>query len=153
VEQNYSSTATWNWNTSGIKTGTYTIFIGARTAGTIPTNGYDTYKMISYTINAIPPSTGVTLTPSLASPQLAGTNITFTAAGAGGSGGYDYRFWLQPPGGSWAVKQNYGNGATMAWNTAGLAAGTYNVEVDAKSAGSSPSAGYDVVKVISFTIK
>src|SRR5690242_14597396 len=58
------------------------------------------------------PATGVTLTPNLPSPQLAGTTITFTATGAGSSG-YDYRFWVKPPGGTaYTVAQNYGLGPT-----------------------------------------
>ena len=99
-----------------------------------------------------PPATGVTLAANVPSPQRAGTTVTFTAAGSGGSGSYDYKFWLQPPGEAWSVEQDYGHDATWTWNTAGLAPGTYNLEVYAKTAGTSPSAGYDAYKTATFTL-
>ncbi|RNC69234.1 MAG: M6 family metalloprotease domain-containing protein, partial [Desulfuromonadales bacterium] len=112
IKQAYSSSATWTWNTSGLAAGTYTIQVWARSAGTSPAAGYDTYKATTFTVSSLPAASGVTLTPSVSSPQNAGTSVTFTAAGAGGTGSYDYQFWLLPPGGSYSIKQAYSSSAT-----------------------------------------
>src|SRR5438552_7821783 len=44
-----------------------------------------------------------------------------------------------PPGGSWTVKQPFSPTTTWTWNTAGYAAGTYQVGVWAKASGSANS--------------
>jgi hypothetical protein len=72
----------------------------------------------------------VTLTPSVASPQAAGTPVTFTAAGQGSSG-YQYRFWLDSGAGP-VVVQDYGVGAS--WTLPGTAAvGSYRVIVHVRT--------------------
>ena len=43
------------------------------------------------------PATGATLDAGPASPQAAGTAITLSAAGAGGSGIYEYQFYIKGP--------------------------------------------------------
>jgi hypothetical protein len=49
---------------------------------------------------ALPPSpaNGATLFSSLASPQFAGASVTFIGVGSGGTGTYEYRFWLNSGG-------------------------------------------------------
>jgi hypothetical protein len=42
----YSSTASWNWNTSGLLAGTYQVVVHARNIGS--TRSYETYGSISY---------------------------------------------------------------------------------------------------------
>ena len=85
------------------------------------------------------PATGVTLTPppSPASPQAPGASVLWTAVAGGGSGNYQYQFWLND-GTSWSIAKPYGatNDNTWTWNTTGLATGTYSVQVWARSAGS-----------------
>jgi len=44
------------------------------------------------------PTATVSLTPNPIGPQTVGTTVTFTAQGSGGTGDYEYRFWLLPPG-------------------------------------------------------
>jgi len=148
----YSSTATWTWNTTGGIAGTYQVCVWARTAGTSPAAGYDTYKIISYVFNPIPATTGVTLTPSPASPQTVGATVVFTAAGSGGTGNYEYQFWVLPPGGTWTSVRDYSSTATWSWNTTGGIAGTYQICVWARTAGTTPAAGYDTYKIVSYVI-
>jgi hypothetical protein len=76
-------------------------------------------------------ATGVTLTASKPSPQVAGTAVTFTAAGQGSSG-YDYRFSLSTNNGPYVLVQDYGNGATWALPTS-TAVGNYRVKVDTRT--------------------
>jgi hypothetical protein len=91
----------------------------------------DAYTFVTFSIvNALnPPASGVTLTSNLASPQVGGTAVTFTAAGLG-STGYRYRFWLSNNNGAtWAIVQDWSPTAT--WTLPGTTAvGTYVVLAD-----------------------
>ncbi|MRR59021.1 MAG: hypothetical protein EG824_12535 [Deltaproteobacteria bacterium] len=81
----------------------------------------------------VPPATGVTLAANVASPQVVNTTITFVAAGAGGSGSYEYRFWLNS-GSGYTIVQDYGSANSWAWTPA--IAGAYDVFVEVRSSGS-----------------
>jgi IPT/TIG domain-containing protein len=89
--------------------------------------------------SAPPPATGVTLSADLPSPQLAGTFVTFTAAGTGASG-YQYQFWLSADAGAtYALAQDWS--AATTWTTpSSLAAATYRVLVDVRT---SPGVAFD----------
>jgi hypothetical protein len=145
--QAYSSTPTWNWNTTGVTTGTYQVVVRARNAGS--TRSYETYQSISYAVT-FPPASSVTLTPNPASPASVGTPVTFTAAASGGSGSYEYMFLLRVPGGTLDMMQAYSATPTWAWNTSGAVAGTYQVVVRARSAGSAK--GYETYQSISYAV-
>ena len=96
--------------------------------------------MASYILTAMPASS-VTLNPppSPASPQHVGTSVLWTAAASGGSGPYQYKFWLKSPGGAWTVARDYAAGNTWTWDTTGLATSTYQVQVWVRNAGSTAS--------------
>ncbi|HZW35994.1 MAG TPA: hypothetical protein VFF01_03580, partial [Candidatus Deferrimicrobiaceae bacterium] len=96
-----------------------------------------------------PPATGVTLTALPASPQNAGTPVVFTAAATGGSGTYEYRF-SRTIGGVLSVVQPYSTSPAWVWDTTGVAAGTDNVQVDARSAGSVNAT--EATAAVSYTI-
>ena len=68
----------------------------------------------------------------------AGTSVAFTAAASGGSGSYEYRFWLLT-GSTWTMVQDYSTSATWNWNTAGVAPGYYLVAVHSRNVGSTPA--------------
>jgi FtsP/CotA-like multicopper oxidase with cupredoxin domain len=148
--QAYSTTATWNWNTAALAlpAGTYYIQVYARHVGN--TVAFEAAKAISYTLSL--PASGVTLTPSVASPQPVGATITMTAAGQGGSGIYEYRFFWKTATGSWTQGQAYSTTATWNWNTAALAlpTGTYYIQVYARNAGS--TAAFEAANSMSFTL-
>jgi hypothetical protein len=73
------------------------------------------------------------------SPQLAGTQITFTASASGCSAPL-YQFWMLAPGSStWTIAQPYSSNATFTWKTGGLGPGSYTYTVWVRNAG---SAGY-----------
>ena len=61
---------------------------------------------------------GATLESDLDSPQLVGTpQVIFTAEGSGGSGSYEYRFWLDS-GSGWTIEQEYS--ASNTWTCAAI---------------------------------
>ncbi|HTN54072.1 MAG TPA: choice-of-anchor D domain-containing protein, partial [Anaeromyxobacter sp.] len=93
------------------------------------------------------PATGVTLTPSLPSPQIVGTAVVFTAQGQGSTGPYQYQFWLKT-GNTWAIVQPWSstNTWTLAANTA---PGTYSVQVEVRT---KPSGARDAITAIGYTI-
>jgi hypothetical protein len=139
VAQGYSASATFSWNTTGLAPGTYKYSVWGRDA-TSP-NSYDAFfPGTAYTLTATPPCTSVNASAAPGSPQPAGTTVTITATSTG-CPNPRYEFWIQPPGGSWAVAQGYSNIATFSWNTT-PPAGVYHWSVWARDAGS--SAGYDV---------
>jgi hypothetical protein len=92
--------------------------------------------------------TSAGLSPDVSAPRPSGTTINFTAA-ATGCPSPGYRFLLLAPGGAWTVKRDFGSSG-WAWNTAGLASGTYQVGVWAKQSGSPQS--YDAFGITTFTI-
>src|SRR3989475_649443 len=137
VTQAYSSSNTWNWSTSGVATGTYTLDVYARDASS--TAAYDAHISPSptYGLDAAAgrPCTPVTETANPVSPQAAGATVKFTATATGCPNPL-YQFWLQAPGGGWSVAQAYSSNNIWNWSTSGLGAGTYAFDVYARDASS-----------------
>jgi len=123
--QNYGNGATWTLPATTAP-GSYTIAVDIRSN---PNVDRDAVTYLSYEVTS-GAATGVVITPDLPSPHAAGTDITFTAAGQG-SANYDYRFWLFD-GTSWAMVQNYGNGATWTLLASQLP-GNYVIAVDVRT--------------------
>jgi hypothetical protein len=88
---------------------------------------------IIYVAPTAPSAAEVILNSEPSSLPSAGATVTFTAAASGGSGTYQYRFWLHD-GTDWSVLQDYGSAATCKWTPS--EAGAYTIEVHARSAGS-----------------
>ncbi|OYV71265.1 MAG: hypothetical protein B7Z74_07265, partial [Deltaproteobacteria bacterium 21-66-5] len=101
----------------------------------------------SVTTGTFPDATGVTLTPSLSSPQVIGTAVNFVAAATGGTGNYQYEFQDITGGGNTLV-QAYGVNPTYRWYTDGLAAGTYSFRVNARCVGTTTA----VTATVTFTL-
>jgi cytochrome c peroxidase len=128
--QDYAAANTFVWTPAA--TGNYDILVDVRNAGSTALREASA-KLFFYQIGSAGAS-GVTITPSLASPQPPGTPITFTAQGQGGSGSYQYRFWLNS-GTGFTVVQDYGSSSSFAWTPP--ATGNYDILVDVRNAGSS----------------
>lgn len=88
--------------------------------------------------------TGVTSSEVCASANLtadpsvmkgpAGTVVTWTAGSSCAPGDTpSYRFYMQPPGGPYAMVRDYTGDPTYVWNTAGLTPGAYNWQVWVRS--------------------
>jgi hypothetical protein len=80
----------------------------------------------------------------------AGGTFDYTAAAIGGSGSPEYRFWLKHPTTGWAVQQAYSANALWNWDPTGLPEGTYYIQVDARSQGS--TAIWEAASVVSHVI-
>ena len=86
------------------------------------------------TTGAFANATGVTLTPSVPSPQVIGTTVNFLAEATGGTGNYQYEFRNITGGGN-ILLQAFSTNPTYRWYTDGLAAGTYTFRVNARVVG------------------
>jgi hypothetical protein len=151
VGQAYSGNSSWTWNTTGLPVGTYTIQVWAKSLGS--TAAYEAYRSLSYKLTATQPSpvTAVNLTSvSPSSPKTVGTSISFTAAATGGTTPQYYFTYRNPVTSTWSVGQAYSGNATWIWNTTGLPAGTYTIQVWARNTGS--AAAYEAYRSISYTL-
>lgn len=147
VVRNYSNVATWSWNTTALPIGTYYIQVDVRNTGS--TANREAAKVIPFTLYT--PATGADLTATPQSPQPAGTaNVNFTASVPGGTGTYEYKFWLKT-GTTWAVVRNYSTSNVWSWNSTAVPAGTYYIQVDVRGVGS-PSTR-EAAKAIPFVLQ
>ncbi|MBL0225523.1 MAG: CHRD domain-containing protein [Geobacteraceae bacterium] len=131
VAQPYGPSGDFIWTPSAA--GNYDVFVETRLAGS--TSLREAYNLINYyRITAVTPPTAVNLVSDVVSPQTPGTLVTFTAAGQGGSGPYEYRFYLNS-GAGFVQQQDYS--PTNSWNWTPAAAGNYDIFVEVRQAGSS----------------
>lgn len=129
--RSYSTVPTWSWNTTGLPAGAYSVAANVRALGS--TAAVEAVAYVPYQITT--PATTLLLTPNIASPQLPGTTVTFGAAASGGSGTYEYRFWVFD-GTTWTLGQDYSPLPTFIWNTTGLTAGNYQLAADVRNVAS-----------------
>jgi len=144
MAQDYGAADTFTWNAT---TGSYEWKVFARSAGSTAASEAVS-PILPFVVNsATAAASGVTLTPSLPSPQVGGPIITFTAAAAG-EGVYEYQFLGRPVGGTQAVARAYDLVPTWTWDTTGAAAGTYEITVLARAAGS--TAAFEAINSITY---
>jgi manganese oxidase len=127
--QDYDAANTLVWTPSA--TGAYDLLVDVRSAGSSSLR--EAFTKLFYFQILPGPATGVTVSSNLSSPQAPGTPITFSASGQGGSGSYQYRFWINS-GSGFSIVQDYGLANTLVWTPA--AAGAYDILVDVKNNGS-----------------
>jgi hypothetical protein len=134
LKQAFSSSAVWNWSTTGGPAGNYTVHVWANQAGD-PTATYEALASLGYTLTGPAACTSDAVTASPISSQATGTTIQFTATSTGCPSPL-YEFWLQDTSGSWSIKQAFGASAIWIWNTTGYPAGNYTIHVWANQSGS-----------------
>jgi hypothetical protein len=147
----YSATDTYSFTPLSRPAGTYLVGVWVRQTGSAAS--YEVYSFITYTITLAPANrvcSSVGISPDVASPQAPGTTVTFTASAAGCSVP-TYKFWLLPPGGTWAIVQNYGVSNSYVWDTTGLAPGPYQIGVWARRSGS--GASYETFAFITYQLQ
>jgi glucose/arabinose dehydrogenase len=134
--QSWTSTAYSSSNTFSFTppaAGNYIVQAWARNAGSSETwEGYASSGafIVAPTVPAVP-----TLVASPALPVVAGTQVTWTAATAGGRQPTQYRFWLfEQSTGLWQVARDWS--AQPSWSWRPSRADTYVVQVWVRSAGS-----------------
>jgi len=148
--QPYSAANVFNWNTAGLPPGVYYVATQAKSVGSA--SGYDIERIDSYTILP-PPASSLSVLTSLSSPRPAGTQILVSAVADGGSGTYEYQFWLKDTTGTYTQVQPYSAANIYDWNTTSLTAGTYTFAVQARSLGSISPNGFDVESTVNFEVQ
>jgi len=147
VSQDYSDSKTWSWITSGFAPGIYKIEVRIRNVG--EEVNYDSYLQTDYTI--LPSKFQLNLKVDKSSPQVTGSVITINATAYGGSGTYEYCFLLRDSiTGQWSFSQAYSSNPSLQWNTNGIPAGTYTIQVRSRSVGVIEP--YEANQSITFTI-
>jgi hypothetical protein len=137
--QDWSTNASFTW-TPGNAIADARITVWARNSG-VTADAPDAQSTLSYVITT--PSGGPlvlnSIAPSVAAPQPAATTITFTADASGGTGPYQYKWWVFD--GSWNVVRNWSTSNTFVWTPTSASSG-YRVAVWVRNAGSTADA-YD----------
>ena len=126
VAQAYSTSAIFDWNTTGKAAGNYyiSVWVRRRSPGSSCNSlGCNDAFVPGFTYRlGSPPCTSVTASAAPASPQAPGTAVAFTGSAVGCTSPL-YQFWTLAPGlSTWVVAQAYSSNATFNWNTTGKAA-------------------------------
>jgi hypothetical protein len=144
LAQDYSTSPTLTWNTTGLVPGTYRFSVWVKDAGSGGASGNSTGRWDAYnndTLYTLSSCTMVNVTVSPGSPSASGTTVTVTATASGCTNPV-YHFGLLAPGATtYVLAQDYSTSGTYTWNTTGLAPGQYRFSVWARDAGSSGGEG------------
>lgn len=139
IVQAWSASNTFAW-TPATPNASYAVKVWIKSASQAADTANDTRSM-PFVIQP-PPLKVTALTADKNAPQLAGTRITFTAAATGGTGPYQYKWWVMN-GNAWRVAQDWSTSGTFAW-TPTTPNPADSVRVWIKSAGNSADAAEDV---------
>lgn len=129
LKRGWSSDASWNWSTVGLRPGTYTVHVWANQGGFSLTR-FEAFASSTVTLTGC---TSATLAPASGS-TVRGTSVTFTATSAGCPNPV-YEFWLQTTDGAWHKMRGFSVTATWTWSTTGYLRGTYHIHVWANQSG------------------
>ncbi|KUK96952.1 MAG: Cna B domain protein [Methanothrix harundinacea] len=131
-----------------VKVGNNEIDFWVRDGNHAGPDSFDSEKLIPFTIQ--PPSNQppvvTALTPSRASPQIAGTRVTWTASASDPDGDQIlYRFWMKGPstGNIWKVVRDWSSSRTWTWSTSSGDAGQYDFCVYVRDGKHQPAGRYD----------
>jgi hypothetical protein len=141
--QGFSTSATYDWNSTGALPGVETFGVWVMDAQS--QKAYDAVNNTPVTVNAAV-CTGVTATPvpnTVVHGTGAHVTITGAASGCTNGTGQMYEFWMRTASTPWVKIQGYSTTATYDWNSTGAPVGTVFFGVWAKDKNSSNL--YDVV--------
>jgi alpha-tubulin suppressor-like RCC1 family protein len=134
--QPYSSSNSYAWNTAGLANGNYNWSVWVREAGSsTPNNQWETYRGVPFQVNTSPACTGGVASGSPTGSTAPGVPVTWTAS-ASSCTSTEYRFYLLPPGGSYALARDWSTSPTFVWDTTGATNGTWTASVWMRSVGS-----------------
>jgi len=133
--QAWSATNTFSWTPASTDAGAYQIAVQVKNAGSAA--AFDAQLIGPLFSITAPPPTITALTPVPAPPQKVGTRITWTATVSGGKAPLTYKFRrLNVKTGVWTDVQLYSPSNTYSWTPGPAEAGTYQIEVRVRNAGS-----------------
>jgi hypothetical protein len=139
--------ATFVWNSAGLVGGSYHVNVWVKQNGSVAS--YEALQNLPYVLTSPAVAcSAANLGSDKVSPQPHGTTVTFTATSTACSQPL-YLYYIQSPNGTWSLAQSWG-GATFVWNTTGLQAGTYHVDVWVRQNGS--PASYETLKNIPYQL-
>jgi hypothetical protein len=147
VAQDYGISDSFTWTPK--QAGHYLIWLYARNTGSAAAR--EAAAWTSFDVVDNPPVGSVELSADKNSPlPPPADGITFTARAAGGSGKYQYEFWLKGPstGNAWKMVQDYRVSNAFSWRPA--QAGDYSIAVYARNEGS--PAGHEAIAGMAFDI-
>jgi IPT/TIG domain len=150
IVRTYSTTATYDWNSTGALPGVETFGVWVKDANS--TALYDAYTSATVQVIAATCSS-VTLTPVPTTVvHGAGTHVILTAAASGCTNGTGqlYEFWMRTATTNWVIVQSYSTTATYNWNSTGAPIGTVYFGVWAKDKNSSNT--YDAFASATVTV-
>jgi len=148
VVQNYSTTNTFTWITTGAPAVGWEFQVNIRNVGSLAP--FEATATIPYVLNALPLPTGLTITANPADNTAVGNTIVFTAT-VGGGGIYEYEFLARfASGGAFGVVRGYASDNTWVWNTTGGFAETYEIMVMVRRVGQ--TVPFDLTNVILYTL-
>jgi len=133
----------FDWDTTGLAPGVYTVHAWANQVGassTLETYGSSTVTLTGCTSAGLTPFSG-------ASPV--GASVLFTASSVGCPTPV-YEFWVQYPDGTWHEGQAFSSTNTFTWGTTALAKGNYVIHVWANNSGYTGS--YEVIGAATYTL-
>jgi hypothetical protein len=131
LARSYGSSPDFTWTPSA--PGTYLLQVWARKVGSAA--AYDVWTGTEYLTVESAPARLLSVTPNVTVPAAAGTPITWTAVGSGGTAApLQYLFYLHTEGSGWTLLRNYGSSNSVTWTPA--QPGTYGIQVWVRSAGS-----------------
>jgi hypothetical protein len=133
----WTTSSTWTWILGAA--GTYQVRVAARSAGSTSETGELT-QSVPFTVTGPPPPPvpSVTLTANVASPQLVGSTVRWSAATTSGGALYQYRWWVFD-GNVWRVSTDWRKTSTWSW-TPKVANNNYVVLVWVRRAGQTANA-------------
>jgi hypothetical protein len=148
VQQPYSTSATWTWNSTGAHAGIERFGVWVRDASS--PNAYDAVASIPFAITTAS-CTAVSITAAPASPQASGTTITVTATSTCPDANPQYQFLALWAGiNTWIVQKTYSTATTWTWNSTGARPGIERFGVWVRDASS--GAAYDAVFSIPYQV-
>ena len=133
--QDYGPSNTYTWTPSASDEGSYVLQAWVRRAGT--TVVYDNWSSTS-TFQIVNAAAVIrNITSDAGPPALAGAPITWTIDATGGPGALQYQYWLYSvTRDSWSLVKDYSTANTFTWMPGPWDAGSYQMQVAIRKAGS-----------------
>jgi len=122
-------TGTFNWDTSALAPGTYTVHAWANDQR----DSKATWEAYSTSTATLTGCTSATLSPASGSRPV-GTSVQFTA-GSSTCPNPVYEYWIQTTGGKWYLMQPFSTLKTWMWTNARWPKGVYHIHVWANQQG------------------